>query len=67
MHRLYEVADAAGRARSTISVTLFGAQPQAPYLQRCREAGIDRALLTLPSEGYDATLKRLDGFQSLLS
>ena len=51
---------------------LLGAQNQlaalrvrtlAPVAMR---AGLDRALLTLPSEGRDETLARLDGFKSLL-
>ena len=45
---------------------LFGAPPEQDFLARCREAGVDRALLVLPPKGRDEVLKVLDGYQPLL-
>lgn len=65
--RLVEVADEKGRDRSSISISLFGANPDPVYLDKCREARIDRALLQLPSEGRDQTLALLDKYAPLVS
>ena len=67
MARLHAVADAAGRDRSSIEVSVFGAPPEGGFLQRCAEAGVDRALFMLPSEGRDQTLARLDNLKALQS
>ena len=66
MARLYKVADEAGRDRSTISVTLFGAPGDPELLGKCRAAGVDRALIGLPSEGRDALLGMLDEYAKLI-
>jgi probable F420-dependent oxidoreductase len=60
MAALRKVAAEAGRDMSTISTTLFGATPDAGYLENCEAAGVDRALFQLPSEGADDLLPRLD-------
>jgi probable F420-dependent oxidoreductase len=60
MQRLREAAEEAGRDVRTVSTTLFGAEPERAYLDRCRAAGIDRVLFGLPSEGADTILPLLD-------
>jgi probable F420-dependent oxidoreductase len=62
MRRLRSAAEEAGRDIRTVSTTLFGAEPEAGYLERCRAAGVDRALIGLPSEGRDAILPLLDQY-----
>lgn len=66
MARLYKVADEAGRDRSSINVTLFGAPGDSDLLGKCRDAGVDRALIGLPSEGRDAILGKLDEYAKLI-
>ena len=58
--RLRAVADEAGRDMATLSVSVFGAPADAAVLDLYREAGIDRAVLSLPSESADAVLPLLD-------
>ena len=60
MAMLHDIADEAGRDMSTISATLFGAPPDEAYLARTADAGFDRALFQLPSEGADVLLPKLD-------
>jgi probable F420-dependent oxidoreductase len=60
MRRLRSAAEEAGRDIRTVSTTLFGAEPEASYLERCRAAGVDRALIGLPSESREAILPLLD-------
>ena len=57
----------AGRDPGSVSTTLFAATPETDYLQRCREAKVDRALLALPSKGRDEVLPILDKFQAFLN
>ena len=59
--RLRAVADAAQRDMATLSISVFGAPADAAVLDLYREAGIDRAILALPSEGADVVLPLLDG------
>jgi probable F420-dependent oxidoreductase len=67
MGRLRRAAEDAGRDIGTLSTTLFGADPEAGYLARCRAAGIDRALIGLPSEGRDTVLPLLDRYRAFLA
>jgi probable F420-dependent oxidoreductase len=53
-------AERAGRAMKTISVSVFGAPPDAAVLARFRAAGVTRALFRLPPEGRDRVLPLLD-------
>ncbi|HEU5320008.1 MAG TPA: LLM class F420-dependent oxidoreductase [Methylomirabilota bacterium] len=55
----------AGRDMKTISVSVFGAPPEAATLDRYRAAGITRAIFRLPSEGRDAVLPLLDRYAKL--
>ena len=58
--RLRAVADAAERDMSTLSINVFGAPADAAVLDLYREAGIDRAILSVPSAGADVVLPLLD-------
>ena len=66
MARLGRVAEEAGRATSSISVTVFGAPPERGTLDSYKEMGIDSALFRLPSEGRDSVLKLLDEYTPLI-
>jgi probable F420-dependent oxidoreductase len=66
MRRLRSAAEEAGRDIETVSTTLFGAEPEAGYLERCNAAGVDRALIGLPSEGRDTILPLIDGYRAFL-
>lgn len=66
MARLNAAADAYGRERSSVSTSLFAAKPDQGYLARCADAGIGRAIFTLPSEGRDKVLPLLDKLATLL-
>jgi probable F420-dependent oxidoreductase len=56
----------AGRDMKTISVSVFGAQPDAAALDRFAAAGVTRAILRLPSEPRDAVLPLLDRYATLI-
>ena len=58
--RLTAVADEAGRDVSALSISVFGAPSDEALLDLYREAGIDRAVLGLPSESRDVVLPILD-------
>ncbi len=60
MEEFRKIADEAGRDFSTLSTTLFGAEPDDAFLGTCEEAGVDRALFQLPSEGRNVVLPLLD-------
>jgi alkanesulfonate monooxygenase SsuD/methylene tetrahydromethanopterin reductase-like flavin-dependent oxidoreductase (luciferase family) len=66
MARLRHVAEEVGRDIKTVSTTLFGATPEAAYLDRCRAAGLDRALFALPPEGRDTVLPVMDRYAAFL-
>jgi probable F420-dependent oxidoreductase len=66
MQRLREAAKEAGRDIRTVSTTLFGAEPDAGYLERTRAAGMDRALFALPSEARGTVLPLLDKYAAFL-
>ena len=60
MARLAECADRAGRDVDTIRTSVFGATGDPAELDACREAGVFRALITIPPEGRDEVLPLLD-------
>ncbi|MAV26033.1 MAG: LLM class F420-dependent oxidoreductase [Gammaproteobacteria bacterium] len=66
MTRLREIADSVGRSMETLCVTVFGAPGDRATLASYQEAGIERALLGLPSADKDVVLPMLDKFQGLL-
>ena len=63
---LARYADEAGRDVSTISTHLFGAKADADYLDKCAAAGVDSALLTLPSEVREEILPMLDRYSAFI-
>lgn len=67
MARLARMAEAGGRDASEFSVSVFGAPDDKAMLDGWAEAGVTRALLTLPSEPRDDALRRLDRYAAVLS
>jgi len=67
MARLRAMADEAGRDMASLSVTVFGAAPDAQKLEAYGKAGIDGALLMLPSADRETILPMLDKFAPLLN
>ncbi len=66
MARLWAAAEDAGRDPASVSVTVFGAPAEQGYLEACGEAGIDRALLLLPSGGREEILPLVDRYAGLI-
>jgi len=66
MARLAECADRAGRDPGTIRTSVFGATGDPAAIDRYREAGCFRALITIPPQGRDAVLPLLDKHAKLL-
>ena len=66
MARLRAAAEDAGRDPASVSVTVFGAPAEQGYLEACGEAGIDRALLLLPSGGREEILPLVDRYAGLI-
>ena len=66
MSRLGAAAAEAGRDLASVSATVFGAPPEADYLDACRAAGMDRVLLLLPSEGRDGVMPLIDRYAALI-
>lgn len=64
--RMNRIAEAAGRDPASLSVTVFGAPPEAAALDGYREAGVARALLQVPDLDRDGILRALDGYVPLL-
>lgn len=63
---LWRRAEEADRDRSTLSVTVFGAQPTRENLDAYEAVGVERVLLRMPSKGRDDLLPRLDRWQHLI-
>ena len=59
-------AEDIGRDPDSINITIFGARPDPDNLARMEEAGVDRALFSLPSEKADAVTPILDDCAKLL-
>jgi probable F420-dependent oxidoreductase len=66
MAEFRQVAEDAGRDFRTLSTTLFGAEANGDYLKTCEEAGVDRVLFPLPSEGREKVLPLLDDFAQFI-
>ena len=64
--RLRAVADEAERDMATLSINVFGAPADAAALDGYRRAGIQRAVLALPSADGDTLLPMLDRYAGLL-
>ena len=65
IQELRERARKAGRDPKTISVTVFGAKPDAAQLAAYAEAGVERVLFGLPNAGVDKVLPALDRLANL--
>ncbi len=63
--RLHQAASAVGRDFSTLSISAFAAPPDAEVLDEYREAGIQRALLSIPDLTRDEILGVLDKYARL--
>lgn len=63
---LWRRADAAGRDRSTLEVTIFGAPRKPEIIERYRAAGVSRVAFGLPPAGRDAVLPALDACAALI-
>ncbi|MDP1961995.1 MAG: hypothetical protein Q8K93_07325, partial [Reyranella sp.] len=61
-----EMLAAAGRKPDEVPVTLFGTAMDGEALKRARDAGVDRVVFGVPSEGKDKVLPLLDKGASLL-
>jgi len=57
----------AGRDMKTISVSVFGARPDEATLEGYQAAGVNRAILRLPSAGRDEILPLVDQWSKLVS
>lgn len=66
MARLAEVAQASGRDIASIPTSVFGAPPDPKTLDAYREAGVTRAMLSLPPKGADEVLPILDSHAKLI-
>ena len=64
--RLARIAVEGGRNLSEFSVSVFGASDDQSVLDSWAEAGVTRALLTLPSEPQDDVLRRLDKYSAVI-
>ncbi|MGH7321606.1 MAG: LLM class flavin-dependent oxidoreductase, partial [Candidatus Rokuibacteriota bacterium] len=56
----------AGRDMTAISVSVFGARPEAAALDRYRAVGVTRAILRLPPEGRESVLPLLDQYAKFM-
>ena len=59
-------AEAAGRDPKSVSITMFGANPQPATLDELRKAGVERAVFMLPADQRDTVLPLLDKYASLI-
>lgn len=66
MARLRRFAEEAERDPSELSVSLFGAKPDAQSFEEYQDAGLDRAIVALPSNDRDDILRRLDEHTKLI-
>ena len=62
---LHRRAEAAGRDPGTISITIFGANPERASIEELQRAGIERAIFVLPPAPRDAVLPLMDKYAAL--
>jgi probable F420-dependent oxidoreductase len=65
MTRLRELASEAGRDPASLSINLFATRPEADLLKAHRDAGADRAILTLTAGTMADCQRRLDRLAAL--
>jgi probable F420-dependent oxidoreductase len=63
--RLHRMAEEKGRDPRTLSVSVFGAKPDAATLAGFKKAGIERSLFGVPDGTRDEILKQLDAWAPL--
>jgi probable F420-dependent oxidoreductase len=63
--RFRQLAAEAGRNPDELPMSVFAPRHDADQLKRYRDAGVDRAILMLPTADRDATLKNLDASAAL--
>jgi probable F420-dependent oxidoreductase len=59
-------AEDSGRDPDSISISSFGTRPDAESVQRMAEAGVDRAIVSLPSADKDTVIPIIDEYAKLL-
>ena len=67
MARLRRFAEEAERDPGTVNVSVFAPPADAPTMESYRDAGVDRAILGLPSRGREEVLPRLDRLSALIA
>lgn len=63
---LWQKADAAGRDRRTLEVTIFGAPAKPEVIEKYRAAGVKRVTFGLPPAGRDKVLPILDQYAGVI-
>ena len=63
---LRQRAEAAGRDPMSISITIFGVNPEAGTLDALKTAGVERAIFMLPPADRDTVLPLLDQYAALM-
>src|SRR4051794_19535804 len=66
LQRVRQMAAEAGRDPASVPVTVWGLAEDAGRLQHCREIGVTRAVVSLPSTGRDEILPILDRWARLM-
>jgi len=62
---LHRQAEQAGRDPQSISVSIWGAKPDRTALTELEQAGVERAIFTVPAADRDTVLGRLDSYLAL--
>jgi len=63
---LHQHAEAAGRDPKSISITIFGANPESKALEAFEAAGVERAIFMLPPADRDTVLPLLDKYSAFI-
>ncbi len=65
--QLRDAAEAAGRASTDLTLSLFGAPTRPERLAALRDAGVDRVIFFLPPDDQAKILPRLDRYRQLMA
>lgn len=66
LRELDEACAAAGRDRSEIEITMYGANPTPDAIKKLEQQGVDRVIFMPPSDPPDKLRERIDRFAELL-
>src|SRR4051812_22174454 len=66
LSELKQKADRAGRDMKTISISVFGANPQPATLEQLEKAGVQRAIFMLPPAPRDTVLPLMDKYAAFI-